>query len=436
MTSNSAYTAEQRPSMLVFNKSTVIVWVAISLIVIETFSGALRFYFDQAGISALLYLPKVACIALFLFELQYFKANRMVWVGLLLLLISGLLAMLHGASLNNLAFSLFGISPLLFALVCSGPLIHRKRLFCWAIGLCLLASIIGIALDKYTFVPWKGYSYSLGETQLAANTAWSTDETDRIAGFARVSNALSIIIAIFSLYLAMFIRSRLLLVALCAVAFYSIILTTSKAPAGAFVLTLGMLFITRFRWTSRIVFVVAVLIGLALPILGLVHDFDPNAITSSDSSLSSLYDRLINTWPNVVNAMSRDGWTLTGAGFGLFGSTLALFPVPGTEFFSGSDSSAVYLWGVLGVAGILLYLLQIPLFCRLADEITPIGRALLAIGFCICLISWTTDMFEVAVANLFMGLSMGHVLTRKTEPAPASSKVQELHSLPALSNLL
>jgi hypothetical protein len=404
MTSNSAYTAEQRPSMLVFNKSTVIVWVAISLIVIETFSGALRFYFDQAGISALLYLPKVACIALFLFELQYFKANRMVWVGLLLLLISGLLAMLHGASLNNLAFSLFGISPLLFALVCSGPLIHRKRLFCWAIGLCLLASIIGIALDKYTFVPWKGYSYSLGETQLAANTAWSTDETDRIAGFARVSNALSIIIAIFSLYLAMFIRSRLLLVALCAVAFYSIILTTSK--------------------------------GLALPILGLVHDFDPNAITSSDSSLSSLYDRLINTWPNVVNAMSRDGWTLTGAGFGLFGSTLALFPVPGTEFFSGSDSSAVYLWGVLGVAGILLYLLQIPLFCRLADEITPIGRALLAIGFCICLISWTTDMFEVAVANLFMGLSMGHVLTRKTEPAPASSKVQEFHSLPALSNLL
>ncbi|KPW44006.1 Membrane protein [Pseudomonas syringae pv. antirrhini] len=411
MAFNPASSADARSSMISFDTSTAVTWVAISLMLVETFSGALRFYFDQAGISPLLYLPKAACILLFILELRTFKAGRLFWAYMILWLISGLLAMLHRASIHNLAFSLFALSPLLFGLVCGKHLLHRRTLLQWAIGFCLLASLLGVALDTLTSVPWKGYSYTLGETELSANTTWSDDQVDRIAGFARVSNVLSIMIAFYALYLLMFLRSRLLRVLLSVVALYAIVLTTSKAPAAAFALTIGLLLIQRMSWTCRTLCVLVVCIGLLLPTLGLILSPDAHTV-SSGGSLASLYDRLINTWPTLIDAMSREGWMISGAGFGMVGSTMAIFPVQGSGVFLGMDSSALYLWAMLGVVGLLLYGLQIPLLFRLLDDPTRVGRMLLAISFCWCLISWTTDMFEVAVANLFVGLAIGYAIAR------------------------
>ncbi|KPX07882.1 O-antigen ligase-like membrane protein, partial [Pseudomonas syringae pv. cunninghamiae] len=354
MALTTANSADTRSSVMSFDKSTVVVWVAISLILVETFSGALRFYFDQAGISPLLYMPKAACILLFVLELCTFKAGRLFWAFMVVWLISGLLAMLHRASVHNLAFSLFALSPLVFGLVCSKHLLYRRTLLYRAIGFCLLASLLGIALDKYTSVPWKGYSYSVGETELSANTTWSADEVDRIAGFARVSNVLSIMIAFYTLYLIIFVRSRLMMMLLSAVALYAIVLTTSKAPAAAFALTLILLLLRRMSWTCRTLCIVVVGIGLLLPTLGLVVSPDAYAV-SSGGSLASLYDRMINTWPNLINAMSREGWMISGTGFGMVGSTMGLFPVEGAGVFLGMDSSALYLWAMLGVLGLLLY---------------------------------------------------------------------------------
>lgn len=427
---NSANGSDARSSILSFNRSTVVVWIAISLILIETFSGALRFYFDKAGIAPLLYMPKIACLVMFALELRDYKAGRMVWLSMLLLTVSGVLAMLHGATLNNIAFALFGISPLLFGVVCSEHLIHRRRLFLWVIGLCLGASIIGLMLDKFTTVPWKGYSYSVGDVEVSANVSWSADSEDRVAGFARVSNILSILIAIYSLYMIILMRSRLLLLIVAPVALYCIVLTTSKAPAAAFALTMGLLLISRLRWTTRIVCSITVVVGLALPVIGLLYDFDMRTITSSSSVLGTLYDRLINTWPGVVHVIDTRGWSMTGAGFGMFGSTVSMFPVPGAEQLVISDSSAVYLWAMLGIFGPLLYLMQIPLFFALSDDDSHVGRALLAITFCCCLISWTTDMFEVTVANLFFGLAIGHVISGKLMDSRRAPRPQEFHLSP------
>lgn len=433
MLTHTAYFTE-KPSILTLNKSTVIVWTAISLLVAETFSGALRFYLDKAGISAVLYIPKALCVLLFVLELPRMKAGRTLWLFLIGLALSASLALLHGASLSNIGFSTFAIAPLLFGLTCSNYLLHRKRLFLWVIALLLAASLAGLALDRFTSVPWKGYSYTLGEQELAANTAWSMEDADRLAGFARVSNALSIIIATFSLYMLAFMRNKLLMAVLSGVALVAIWMTTSKAPAAAFFCTIGMMFILRFRWSSRFVFLLAVVGGMALPAIGLLHDFDPTKVTST--SLASLFDRLINTWPNLVRAIQAEGWGLTGSGFGMFGSTLALFPVPGTNTFSGSDSSLMYLWGMLGLAGIVLYFAQVLLFCSLANDVTRLGHALLMISFCSCLIGWTTDMFEVAVANLFIGLAVGHAMSGQLiTQRPVYHPPEALKHLPALPNV-
>src|SRR3546814_16731680 len=67
---------------------------------------------------------------------------------------------------------------------------------------------VGIALDMLTSVPWKGYSYMVGEVELSANRSWAFDDIDRIGGFARMSTALSVMIAIYSLFIAAFIQPR------------------------------------------------------------------------------------------------------------------------------------------------------------------------------------------------------------------------------------
>ena len=425
----------EKPSLLSFDKSTAIVLVAISLMLVETFNGALRFYLDKAGISVLLYAPKVACLLFFALELRSFKAGPGVWLSLLVLFLSAGWAALNGAGAGNFAFSLYGLSPLLFGIACGDQMIRHKRLLMWAIALCLMASLAGLALDRYTDLPWKGYSYTVGGTELSANTAWTSEDMDRPAGFSRMSSSLAIIISILSLYLMATLRSKLLGLVICVIGLAGVILTTSKAPALAFIGGTGLLLIMRFRWTTRTTIAVAVLLGMSLPFVGMMTDFDPNKISAS-SSLASIYDRLINTWPNVIQTLMEEDRTLTGVGFGLVGSAVAAFPVPTAGIFMVCDSTVVYLWAMFGLAGLFLYALHIPMFFILADSVSRYGRAMLVTSFCICIVSWTTDTLEVTLANMFLGMAIGHALAMKSRvrlPAPKPHELPTWNGLPGLS---
>lgn len=405
------YTATERRASLAFNKSWVIALTAVSLIGVETFSGALRYYLDMAGASALLYLPKAACLALFGLELLTARLSRGGWLGLLLLVASSLLGMLHGASLSNVGFSLFIYSPLLFGLLCGGYLQQRKPLMVWAVGLCLAASIAGILLDKYTSVPWKGYSYTLGDTTVHGNTAWSDGGTDRPGGFARMSTTAAMMMALYALYLTAFTRARLLLAVLLAAAFAGILLTTNKSTAAAFALALMLLPILRQPLLCRLLFLLVVSLGIALPVLSVMIDFDGHATTDS-SVLSSFYDRLVNTWPRVIDSIDTEGWGITGAGLGMVGSSIAMFPVFSAMMPSVTDSTPLYLWSTLGLGGLVLFGALLPVMARLASRQDWMSGALMTATFCITLISWTTDVLEVPVASLFLGLAVAHCLMR------------------------
>ncbi|WP_416427194.1 hypothetical protein RAM80_14620 [Pseudomonas sp. App30] len=408
-----------RAPRIALSKSLIVVLVAISLIVVETFSGALRFYLDQAGASALLYLPKAACLALFAVELLTFKGSRSFWITLLLLVSAALLGMLHGAALNNVGFAFYMYAPFLFALVCGTHLEHRKRLLAVVVLLCLAASLAGLALDKYTAVPWKGYSYSIGDTEVSANMSWNENGVDRIAGFTRMSTVLSVMIAVFSLYLTAFMRSnilKLLMFGTCMVAIY---LTTNKSTAVAYACTVLMLPLLQHRLTCRVIFTVVVAMGIALPVMGLMMTFDNNADSAQSGVLASFYDRLMNTWPNLVFNQWSQGWTWLGAGFGMVGSTASAFPIYSASAPVVADNSALYLWATFGAAGLVVYCLMIALMIGLRDKSTRLSRALVSVCFCLTLVSWTTDVPEASVAALFLGFAVSVALRRKAMPAAA-----------------
>ena len=406
-----------RPSPLAIDKPTLLALIAASLLISETFAGALRYYLDIAGVSALLYLPKLACLAAVALELPRARSAPAVWLVLFAVAVSSLLALLHGATPGNVGFSLFIYLPLLFGLFCGRYLERRAGLLGWVIGFCLVASLIGIALDMFTNVPWKGYSYMMGDVELTANKSWAFGSTDRLAGFARMSTNLAVMIALYSLFLAAFLRSRLLRLMLYPVAFGAIFLTTNKSTAAAYLLTLVMLFLAGYRAPSGTAFFVAVVTGMALPIASLLLNI-PQSEAYSASMLASFNDRLINSWPNFIDVIVNEGWGWWGAGFGAVGSSAAAFPLAWLELLSIADNTALYLWGMLGVFGVLLYLLLFPLLLRLHDRGPRIRDALLGIVFCTCLIGWATDVLEITTATLFLGMAIAHVLTPQTVPAP------------------
>ncbi|MFF7706238.1 hypothetical protein [Pseudomonas sp. NPDC007930] len=413
--------ARPQRRLLAFHTSTVMVWTAISLIVMETFSGALRYYLDLAHLAPLMYVPKALCSLMFAYELIRVKANRAFWLCVIALAASCLLALLHGAALNNVIFSLFMYSPLLFGIICGIHLEHRKRLLAWVIGLCLLASILGILLDRYASVPWKGYSYNLGDTELKGNTAWTSGDNDRLAGFARQSTMAAMLLASFALYLSAYTRSWLKLAVLFAATLGAVYMTTNKSTAAAMAITLMVLPLMRAPMLCRLAILVVVGMGVALPLLSLMIDFDPTKTTGA-SVLASFYDRLVNTWPTVVARVTEQGldWTLFGGGFGLIGSSVSLFPVYSAQPSAICDNTLLYLWAGFGLAGALLYLAAVPLMFRLLAKRTPTATAYLTITFCTVLVSWTTDVLELSVGNLFLGLAVSHVLLRKAMPTHTS----------------
>lgn len=410
--SQSLYiTGLRGPKPLAIEKSTLMALAFGSLLLMETFAGALRFYFDVMGVSWLFYLGKIACLAAVLVEVPSFKASPAFWLVLLLIVLSSQLALLHGASLANIGFSLFALIPLLFGLACGKYLEQRTKLLAWVIGLFLLASLLGIVLDKYTALPWKGYSYMLGETELSGNKSWAFDDIDRIAGFARMSTTLSVMIALYSLFIAAFTPSRLARLLLYSVALVGIVLSTNKSTAVGFSLTLLLLFISAYRLPCILAFALVTLIGIGLPVASLLLNLDPNSVSGSDYLLPSLNDRLVNSWPNYIETILGQRWLLWGAGFGATGASVLAFPIANLDLLSIADNTPLYLWGTLGLFGIVLYLLFIPLLSRLHGNGPPIRGALLSMTFCVCIIAWTTDVLDVPIASLFLGLAISHVLT-------------------------
>lgn len=410
------------PSALSLRKSTLYCTAFAALLVVETFSGPLRYYLDGVGLAPLLYLPKTACLAAALLELFVMRGLASFWLVLLAALVSSQIAVLHGATAANIAFALFGLAPLIFGVICGRHLLAQRRALLWIIGLCLAASLVGTLVDRASALPWEGYNYTVGDNELNASRAWTSAGVERIAGFARMSTILSVMLAVYSLFLGAFIRSPLLRGALYAATFAGIWISTNKSTLAAYTITLAFMAIAAYRPPVFILAALTVLVGLALPVTSLTVYIDPLTVSgASDHVLSSLNDRLANTWPNYIRLLADEGWLLWGAGLGMVGSTGVVFPIHGMELLIVADNTALYLWGTLGLLGGVLYLLLLPLLVRLQATRTRLGTAFLAIVFCLSMIAWTTDILETPAASLFLGIAIALAMAPRTPNATRQS---------------
>ncbi len=82
------------------------------------------------------------------------------------------------------------------------------------------------------------------------------------------------------------------------------------------------------------------------------------------------------------------------------------------------DSSVVYLWCVFAWSASLYTACSCRCSIRLYLNRDRESHTLLAIAFCLCLIGWTTDLFEIGVANL-SSASPWAICCSSPRPTPA-----------------
>lgn len=367
----------------------------------EALGGALRYYSEGSYVVA--YGPKVfllVCVGLVAFRRGV--RVEMLWC-LAALLYAGSVALFHSGDGLSIGTALFFLAPFFFGLALSGELdlVNQRKLWWMIAAVCAL----GLVADMTGELPWKGYAYQVGDVELVASREWNQFGVDRPAGFTRISTTLAVMAGISGLLL---LRGRLraldpvILVASGVV----IYLTTYKTAVPALVMGYATFAIAR-KWKS--VYALLSLVLLCFPFVAVALDF---GLATDQSVLTSLYERFARTWPQFVEAVGHLGSPVFGAGLGMVGTASKFSAVARSELTAVSDNTVLYLWGAMGIFGLIVFALGGAVMIRLASLRTERSKVLLAVFAFIVVLSSTTDVFESPLAQMMIGYSIGMVCMR------------------------
>jgi len=398
----------------------VAVILFIIFIAFEIFSGVLRFALDKIGIVYFIYLPKLFglafCLTIFLVAIKRFKVRRGSLVLFLALTTAAFVGLTY-TGCKQLLFGIWSASPFLFSFF-SYPFIRNylteRNIFRWSL-LALLTALCGFIINYlYPTVPWMGYIYNIGGTNIEGMREWVVLDYQRIGGFSRGSFSLAYQIVLFGLIVYYYSKSKIKSFILFLILLSAILFTTMKT---AFVVFMGVSIICSLyvrinkTYLRRIFLCIPLLLliaGCYLPLLSYKSDLTLG-IDSIESKvlLGSLEDRLINTWPNFIAMIDSEGSLIFGRGLGGVGSATFYWE---SALNNPIDNLYLYIYGVFGVFGVLiLFLASLELLSfaktksHLNDLFFILVVALMFIGIAFSSIEGD------GLTSLFFGISMAHI---------------------------
>jgi hypothetical protein len=381
-------------------------FIFISSLFFTAISGAARYYFDIAGLGVLIYLPKILMAAWIPLAFFTSKINKKLLI-LSVLIIWFVFYSFLNVSLVQMIFGIYLLSPLLFGMLYVNNFDDLRRISKFFIFIFWI-SVIGVFLDFFYQVPWKGYRQMIDGHMIEASRQWSTMGIDRLAGFTRMSTTAAIFIGISSLFYISLIKNNFAKIFIFLLAVVTIVLTTNKSVAGAYMLSM-ILFVRwiRIYFGSLSVFL-ALAAGIGFPLYAIFVGFSLDVNNIAEKFIfASFNDRLENTWPDTVGALSHfanmhDNLVyLFGLGIGGFGTSSKYFSH--NVNFGVADNSWLYAYGLLGIFGVafLLYISYVGMKALKSKDVM-----LISYGIVFNFILWvgvTTDVFEDMTSLFIMG---------------------------------
>lgn len=397
----------------------------------EVLSGALRYYLSAAGIASLNYLPKVmmvGCIAVALLR----RPRPMHLIVACYIAAETCVALANGVGLAATGFWIWTVSPMLFAALTPPEALEAleyPRMLGALIAVAALCNA-GVIINTFTRMPWAGGSIDIDgvSVQIAVNTYVGT--ATRLAGFGRSSATTGLMIGLMTVWLLPRLRAPLAIAALLTVSAIGIWDTTNKTTLIALAIVVGFHYLMRPHALKRACAWITMLI-VVLPFAGWVASLSTNAGMTDSTLLASMQDRVINTWPQLLEGLLREHLIWFGIGPGGFGSATAYY-VGDFGFNVGwSDNAALLMIATLGVIGTAMSLFAFAHYV-LASRSTD-TRAWLMLSF-LLLSGITTDIYETLGCLLFFGITV-RMLTLSPAQADADRTVYSVPAAPRIAPL-
>ncbi|WP_250537016.1 hypothetical protein [Caballeronia sp. AZ10_KS36] len=389
-------------------------WATIFLITVasDVLAGAVRYYASLAGVASIAYLPKVLCIGWVMYALLKRPRPTLVLIGLYALT-EAFVALSNGVQSASILFWLWTLAPMFFALTAPPDAlaaIRTRPVFTAFVALTVLCCV-GIFLSGVTTLPWVGEKVSVGGHAVKmASASYVGVASPRLTGFGRDSATVALMAGLLTAWVFMNVRSKLLGVLLIVGAGAAIYATTNKTAPVA----LAVVVVARCMFSSthgyRRTCLAAVAVATLLPLASFLVVAASNLPDRGFLTLSSFQDRMINTWPLLIESIVKGGYVWLGLGPGGFGSAGTYYESPFGFNVSYADNLVLYVVanvGILGASVLLAYMVRLLLTTRSND------RAAWAILLYILFAGASTDVFESIGCLLFLGLSVGLLRQRQ-----------------------
>jgi hypothetical protein len=366
-------------------------------------SGALRYYASFVGAEQVVYLPKVlmlVCIALMVAQ------RPKVWHLLagLYMAVQACVALANGVDLEAVGFWMWLVSPMLFAMLAPPEavrILNGSAARTAFMGLAILC-MVGVLVNYEGSLPWTGKSMAVGGFDVAIAQPMWVGSTPRLAGFGRSSAATGLLIGLLTTWLLPRLRSATLKAVLLVAAALAIWGTTNKTTVIGLVLVVALNHFAGSLTLRKACFW-ALAVTIALPLGSFVVAAGLNYVGIDSEALSSLQDRIVNTWPLLLQGMLREQLIWFGIGPGGFGSPAVIYPGDFGFNVAYADNVALYTVANFGVVGAVVFTL---LLMRVISSSESENRALWIMFFFLLISGVTTDISESLGCLLFLGITI------------------------------
>jgi hypothetical protein len=383
---------------------------AVIYLLIYAFEGVIRYGLYNVGMDNLILLrdalvtgPLAALLVAQAFRMSLHPA---FFVFAAIVALHGTIA---AANLHSTLPAIYGAKLLinvLFGFIAAGQLTQPSRRMLWLLGLLWVATVAGVALDKFIYsFPWMGLRTHVGGVQVDVSRGWDIDSgfEKRAAGFTRSSISAAMLMPILALVIVSRIRNFLLRFLLLAVTVGAVTLTTQKGALVAIAAIAVILCLPEWQRFPllRIACVAAAALDVVVPVLtaGLLVPEHGGVF-----SFASFAMRISNTWPDAWNWIQTNEIFPFGVGLGGIGGAQRFYA---QNFFNPSDNFAIFLYANFGLLG-FVYLGWACLVSRgLSPRLHPLAvpaLALLAFNF---IYGIALSMLEDQVSALFIGAAAG-----------------------------
>jgi len=331
-------------------------------------------------------------------------------------------------SLKGAAYGVKIMINLLFGFLVAGALIAPGRRTFRVLAAIWIVTMIGILLDKFVVTfPWTGIKTIVGDLNVDVSKDWMVQDTlaKRVAGFTRSSICVAVFMPPLTMVLISRVRHWMLRGLVLAIAVGAVFMTTQKGAIIAFAPVAAILCLPPKHRLGllRLAFLGFMGLAVVLPLLtfGLRMEHGSGVF-----STESIFLRIVYTWPQAWDWISRHQMLIFGVGLGGIGGPQRFYA---PDNFNPADNVFILLYAYFGIFA-LGYLLAVAVLAmrRVTGDkervVTATAIMAFAFGYGAVL-----SMLEDQSAPLFIGASLG-VLWRETRRAVPNARAVRADGMP------